>query len=240
MVNSKLEGRIIGMKFYIATGLSNSAQHNLVRDYLVENGHEITYDWTIEGPAWNKGLAVLSKTAQAEVQGVLEADLVIVILPEFQELKHPEHKCTRGTHVELGVSIAHNIETIIHFPSRLEDMAYGSTGTCAFYHFPNNRVHKHIGSIFSLCRDSEVILRKMKARDTSEIKADKHMRHYCEECYLHYSNGAAEAIVNSLEKIRSGIKKTGTFGWGKLDDFAKKYEKLVQFARSKGFNFHND
>lgn len=83
------------MKFYIATTLDNWCVHNLVRDILSKQGHEITYDWTIHGPAWPKGLDFVREIALNECSGVLHADFVVVLLP-----------AGRGTHVELGMAIA--------------------------------------------------------------------------------------------------------------------------------------
>jgi len=46
------------MKYYIATKLHNTANHNIVRDALNRIGHTITYDWTGRGTHVELGLAI--------------------------------------------------------------------------------------------------------------------------------------------------------------------------------------
>lgn len=112
------------MKFYIATRLERAADHNLVRDQLVEMGHEITYDWTAHGSVQKEGAARIREVALAETRGVQEADFVVVLLPGG-----------RGTHAELGLALAFGIPVLIH--SREEDGFFADDGrTCAFYHHP--------------------------------------------------------------------------------------------------------
>lgn len=41
------------MKFYIATSLSRVTAHHIVRDTLKKCGHEISYDWTLNGSVKN-------------------------------------------------------------------------------------------------------------------------------------------------------------------------------------------
>ena len=111
------------MKYYIATKLENHAEHNRVRDALNLIGHEITYDWTAHGPVYRDGLARIVEVAEAETQGVLEADWVVVLWPGG-----------RGTHVELGIALGS--DKLIAFVSDVEDHHIASTETCAFYHHP--------------------------------------------------------------------------------------------------------
>lgn len=109
------------MKYYIATRLENHAAHNVVRDAMAAEGHEITYDWTTHGPVWRDGLMRIREVAHAETQGVLDADLVIVLLPGG-----------RGTHVELGIAIAAGKRVLLH--SENGDPFGATPETCAFYH----------------------------------------------------------------------------------------------------------
>jgi len=83
------------MKFYIATSLDNAEQHNAVRDALVAQGHTITHDWTQCGVDKGPSVEELRKRGDADIEGVLQADLLIVLLPGG-----------KGTHVELGLMIA--------------------------------------------------------------------------------------------------------------------------------------
>lgn len=112
------------MKFYIATTLDNWCVHNLVRDILSKQGHEITYDWTIHGPAWPKGLDFVREIALNECSGVLHADFVVVLLP-----------AGRGTHVELGMAIALRKPIVIY--SQDPTIFTACKETCTFYHLPN-------------------------------------------------------------------------------------------------------
>jgi len=111
-------------KFYIATSLLRQEEHNLLRDCLVQEGHEISYDWTFHGSVKSVGKERLRQVACKEVQGVLDAEVVIVLLPGGE-----------GTHVELGAALAAAKPVIIHS----EQQARFELGeqTCAFYHHPN-------------------------------------------------------------------------------------------------------
>lgn len=110
-------------KFYIATRLENHQAHNNLRDALVDQGFEITYDWTTHGPVWTKGLDRIREVAELERVGVYAADVVIVLMPGG-----------RGTHAELGMAIAYNKPVVI--VSDNLDHFVASPETCAFYHNP--------------------------------------------------------------------------------------------------------
>jgi nucleoside 2-deoxyribosyltransferase len=112
------------MKFYIATSLSRAKAHNVVRDVLMECGHEISYDWTLpenKRPISNESLREI---ALLEVEGVSDSDFVIVLLPGGN-----------GTHLELGISIAKGKRIFLH----AEDPHTFEPGpqTNAFYHHPD-------------------------------------------------------------------------------------------------------
>lgn len=109
-------------KFYIATTLRNHFAHNLVRDLLVAKGHEITYDWTVHGPVWASGFEVLTETAHKEMQGVVDSDFVVVLLPGGN-----------GTHTELGMALALG-KPVFLFSSLSTDVFGAVPETCAFYH----------------------------------------------------------------------------------------------------------
>jgi nucleoside 2-deoxyribosyltransferase len=109
------------MKYYIATSTSRVPFHNQVRDLLKECGHEITYDWTTHGSVRETSVSRLQQVAHAVLQGVLDADFVLVLLPGG-----------KGTHTELGFSIASKKRVFIHS----EDPSVFEIGpqVCAFYH----------------------------------------------------------------------------------------------------------
>lgn len=115
------------MKVYIATKLENNRKHNEVRDALSVVGVDLTYDWTIHGPVWEEGVDRIREVSVLEMQGVAEADAVIVILPGG-----------RGTHVELGMAIA--LDKPVYILAETDELRLMKTAvesTCAFYHHPN-------------------------------------------------------------------------------------------------------
>jgi hypothetical protein len=114
------------MNYYIATRLENHEMHNKIRDLIYENlkSWDITYDWTVHGSVKHEGVACISEVCMKEITGVLEADVVIVLLPGG-----------RGTHTELGIAIGEGTPVFI-----LADKKYGffaqDERTCAFYYAP--------------------------------------------------------------------------------------------------------
>lgn len=111
------------MKYYIASGLENFETVRRVRDYLKSFGHEITYDWTLHGPVWKHGLQRCQETCDLEINGVLNADVVIVLWPGG-----------RGTHVEMGLAIASGKKIIFYSPC--EGHHEPSPDLCVFYVHP--------------------------------------------------------------------------------------------------------
>jgi nucleoside 2-deoxyribosyltransferase len=112
------------MKYYIATSLQRSTDHNLVRDTLKNFGHALSYDWTSHGSVKSVSIERLQEVAIFELNGVLEADFVIVLLPGG-----------KGTHLELGFALGNNKKIFLHS----EDRSLFDLGpqTNAFYHHPN-------------------------------------------------------------------------------------------------------
>ncbi|MEI8364851.1 MAG: nucleoside 2-deoxyribosyltransferase [Parachlamydiaceae bacterium] len=112
------------MKYYIATSLSRATAHNIVRDTLKTCGHEISYDWTSHGSVKSVSKERLQEVATLELEGVSEADVVIVLLPGGG-----------GTHTELGFAIARGKRVFLHS----EDSLLFELGpqTNAFYHHPD-------------------------------------------------------------------------------------------------------
>lgn len=120
------------MKFYIASSLSNREPVQYVRDSLSNKGYFHTYDWTLNGRSTS--LDQLREIGQKEKDAVIESDLVIVLLPGG-----------KGTHVELGIALAHG-KRIILFSENEEILDPNTTST--FYHLPE--VEIFIGSIDEL------------------------------------------------------------------------------------------
>lgn len=113
------------MKAYIATGLTNHARHNFVRDALLQIGVELTYDWTFHGPVWSQGKERIRSVSVEELKGVVDADVVIVILPG-----------SRGTHAELGMALARRKPVLLLVNSETRHMLEAVPETCSFYHHP--------------------------------------------------------------------------------------------------------
>jgi len=110
------------MKIYIATKLEQADTHNRVRDAFVAAGHQITYDWTTHGSVKQEGYERISEVAQAEMQGVKNADVVVMLLPGG-----------RGTHVELGMAAAWG-KPIVLVASPRTGLFHPDDRTCAFYY----------------------------------------------------------------------------------------------------------
>lgn len=125
-------------KFYIASGLENAAQVSWLADRLKAVGWEHTYDWTAHGRVPHDQRP---ETAELETKGVLEAEVVIVLLPGG-----------RGTHTELGIAIGSTMlamavcaagvaemddrQIFIFSPTPEVDFGPESERTCVFYHHP--------------------------------------------------------------------------------------------------------
>jgi nucleoside 2-deoxyribosyltransferase len=109
------------MKYYIATSLSRTTAHQLVKDALKICGHELSYDWTLHGSVKSVSKERLREVAELELGGIAEADFVIVLLPGGN-----------GTHLELGFAIASGKRVFLHS----EDSSLFELGpqTNAFYH----------------------------------------------------------------------------------------------------------
>lgn len=81
--------------FYIASRLENAAQVKKMANILTAAGHTHTYDWTAHGSVEGESEDRIREIASGEIRGVLEAAVVIALLPGG-----------RGTHTELGAAIA--------------------------------------------------------------------------------------------------------------------------------------
>lgn len=138
------------MKFYIATSLSRTTAHHVVRDALKKLEHEISYDWTLHGSVKSISKERLREVASLELDGVADADFVIVLLPGGN-----------GTHLELGFAIARGKKVFLH----AEDSSVFELGpqTNAFYHHPDvillNCCLADVGAaVHSLLEQSAVLL----------------------------------------------------------------------------------
>jgi hypothetical protein len=113
------------MKFYVASGVSNAEKVNQAASALSAAGHTRTYDWTTHGDVSKVDHAFKQHVAASESSGVLEAELVVLLLPgRF------------GTHAELGMALATSANKRIILWSESAAPFDGTEGFCVFYHHP--------------------------------------------------------------------------------------------------------
>lgn len=113
------------MKFYVASGVTNAEKVNQAASVLVAAGHERTYDWTTHGDVSKADPDFKQHVASSESRGVLEAELVVLLLPgRF------------GTHAELGMALASAENKRILLWSESAAPFDGTEGFCVFYHHP--------------------------------------------------------------------------------------------------------
>jgi nucleoside 2-deoxyribosyltransferase len=124
------------MKFYIATKLDRAMEHKAIGNALRAAGHELTYDWTAHGSVQERSVDLQQAVARAERIGVLDAEMVIGLLPGG-----------RGTHVELGIAAGHGKPTILFGDDPAAQ--YG----CVFYKLPSMLHFKEV----ALGRKIEII-----------------------------------------------------------------------------------
>lgn len=91
------------MKIYVAGPFQQFERVRSLQRKLIDLGHEISHDWTLEHDNWPNGLAPGSREAilcaMADMQGVKEAEAVIVLTPE--------DKCVGcGLWIEMGAALA--------------------------------------------------------------------------------------------------------------------------------------
>jgi hypothetical protein len=113
------------MWYYIASGLANIEAVKTVQGILNDANMACTYNWTEHGSVWERGRKIVENVAKFELDGVAQADVVIVLLPGG-----------RGTHVELGAALAFGKPVVlVGTPEEIVDI---NQNTCAFYH------HHHV------------------------------------------------------------------------------------------------
>lgn len=115
------------MKFYIASKLENAEKVKRLANVLKANGWEQTYDWTKHGSVQKEGEQRLREVAGYEINGVRDADVVIVMLPGG-----------RGTHSELGAANVLGKPVFIYADN--DNLFLQGGNTCAFY-WNENVVH---------------------------------------------------------------------------------------------------
>ena len=118
------------MKFYVGSGMKNC---ELVNDYaklLKENGWEQTHDW-VKNISNDISKDDMIKYASLESQGIVDADVVIILLP-----------AGRGAHIELGMALALNKEV---FLCSVTNEEFNIENTVAFYEL--SKVTQLVGNV---------------------------------------------------------------------------------------------
>lgn len=106
-------------RFYLATRKDRADQANAISGVLKGFGWERTLTWSDQAFADSESYAEL---AQAELQAIQDADVLIVMLPGGY-----------GTHVEIGAAIALGKPVILHAPDKKTlDIPY----PCVFHYHP--------------------------------------------------------------------------------------------------------
>lgn len=91
------------MKIYVAAASAEIERASAFMQFVRELGHDITHDWVPElraqsVPESQLPVAVRRASAQADLDGVRRADLLVVLVPH-------EAVPSRGTWVELGYAL---------------------------------------------------------------------------------------------------------------------------------------
>lgn len=110
------------MKFYIGSGMKNCELVNYYAKILKDNGWEQTYDW-VKNVSDDVSLEDMIKYATLESQGIVDSDIVIILLP-----------AGRGAHIELGMAMALNKKIFLCSDTKEE---FSIENTVAFYELPN-------------------------------------------------------------------------------------------------------
>lgn len=109
------------MKFYVGSGMKNCELVNYYAKLLKESGWEQTYDW-VKNVSDDVSKDDMIKYASLESQGIVDADVVIVLLPGG-----------RGAHIELGMAMVLNKKIFLCSTTEEE---FSIENTVAFYELP--------------------------------------------------------------------------------------------------------
>src|SRR5271166_1321617 len=109
--------------FYLSTKKDRLDQATPLLDALKANGWKQTFAWSDRGTQSHSGYA---DVALAELAGVREADVLIVLLPGGF-----------GTHVEIGAALALEKPVILHAP---DQKTLETPYRCIFHHHPGVKI----------------------------------------------------------------------------------------------------
>jgi nucleoside 2-deoxyribosyltransferase len=106
-------------RFYVSSRKDRSEQANALSEVLKARGWERTFVWSDQPGA---GLEARAATAEAELKGVRDADILVVLLPGGF-----------GTHVEIGAALALGKKVLLHSPDR---KTLETPYPCVFHYHP--------------------------------------------------------------------------------------------------------
>lgn len=127
-------------RFYVASSFKNVENVRYVAQSLESKGNLNTYDWTgIEGASDGSTLTLedLGHIGQKERDGLLKADVVVILLPGG-----------KSAHVEMGIAIGQAKRIFLHSPDAAID---NIETTSTFYHLPE--VEKCYGTLDELLEE---------------------------------------------------------------------------------------
>lgn len=116
---SNLVETSMAKRFFLSTRKDRSAEADVLSASLKTHGWERTFAWKGEDGANTDGHAAI---AVAELQGVRDADVLVVLLPGGY-----------GTHVEIGAALALGKPVILHAPDR---KTLETPYLCVFHYHP--------------------------------------------------------------------------------------------------------
>lgn len=124
----------MAVRYYLATGAQNIEAHGaLVAQLRKRFGGELalTYDWPKNGAAEHLPVERKREIAQLELNGVQQADILIVLWPGLL-----------GTHVEMGAALAKGKPVFLYAPEEIDIF-------CIFHTLPLVSVVKSEDELFS-------------------------------------------------------------------------------------------
>jgi nucleoside 2-deoxyribosyltransferase len=107
-------------RFYVSSRKDRSEHADALADALMAQGWKRTFVWTDLG---NASPELHAATAEAELAGVREADVLVVLLPGGF-----------GTHVEIGAALALGKKIILHSP---DQKTLETPYPCVFHYHPS-------------------------------------------------------------------------------------------------------
>jgi len=127
-------------RFYVSSRKDRSEQANALSEALKAHGWERTFVWTDQPSA---GPEARAATAEAELKGVRDADILVVLLPGGF-----------GTHVEIGAALALGKKVLLHSP---DQKTLETPYPCVFHYHPRVQLvvseTLEVGQVMALMED---------------------------------------------------------------------------------------